>query len=386
MEEVATLERHATALPSAPSIVVEKMAARRFRVEDIEAYAEALARPRPFAGRKRPYSQNVVTDDPKHLRYLLKHKCPVDFDDESSWLRHKDYRVEIEQKDPSITEDYRKTLRRFQKWRGVTWPSLDEREQRPRRQRKLPSKEIVGEILSQKTRLGGYRYSDAQRKTALTFVSGTGARPPSEVVELELDDVSWTTRTGHVFTLRDAHDAAHKGDVKEVERLTRLANADDTQSEVRIRQSKKKGMPDYVRIVRHAPAWCLSATNANSLLNYVVHHRAKRARELGEITSQKVFVKWNGKPYDGKTPGKSLFQRIRERARPVWKQYTNYSLRGYHARQVLKETGNPYAAAAAIGDTVAVAERHYFGDALENMPHFRLTAPKRVSSTREGGA
>lgn len=376
------LERHAPALPSSRQVAVESVTAKRFRIEDIEEYARALASRKPFLGRRAPYGASVISDDRKHLRFLLSHASPVDFDDESSWQRHKDHRVEVEGRHPSITEDYRKTLARLQKWRGVSWPSLAEREARPFTRRALPSKEIVGEILSPKTKLGGYRYSNAQRKAALNFVAGTGARPPSEVVELELEDVEWTAKTGEVFTLRDVHDAAFREDVAALDRLTRLANDPETRSLVKLRQPKKKGKHDYVRKVRHAPAWALSATNAPSLLVYVVHHRAKRARALGGLETQKVFVKWSGKPYAGKTPGKGLFQKIRENARPVWKPYTNYSLRGYHARTVLRETGNVYAAASAIGDSVAVAERHYLGDPGENVERFELPQPKR--SKRKG--
>lgn len=359
--------------------VVQAHPAERFRLEMVEEYATAMRRRKPFPDRKEPYAESVVSDDKKHLRFLLAHAAPVDFDDESSWQRHKDYRVEREGKPPSVTEDYRKTLRRFQKWRGVAWPSLAEKETRPHKRRALPTREIAARVVSPSVKLGGYVYTDALRKSALVFVQGTGARPPSEVAAAELDDVKWTTREGFVFTLRAFHDAAFRGEAAEVERLWRLALEETTRSAVTVRQQKKRGRADELRVATHAPAWALAGKNARSLVSYVVHHRAKVARRVGGIESGRLFVKWNGQPFGGKNPMKGCFARLqRVVAAEVWSDYTNYSLRGFHAKEVHRATGDARAAAAAIGDTVAVTDRHYLGDPAESLEGVQLKQPRKA--------
>ena len=374
---------HASVIPSVASVVVERVGAPRFGPAMLEEYARAMRRRKPLPGRKEPYAESTVSDDLKHYRYLLAHACPVDFDDEASWHRHRDHRIDIEGKPEYITEDYRKSLRRLQKWRKVQWASLDEREPRATVRRELPTREVVARTLSADIKLGHFRYTNVLRKTAANFVQGTGARPPSEVAVVDLDDVKWTAHSGEVFTLRDFHDAAFSEDTVEVARLWQLAAQDDTASAVTIRQRKKRGKADEIRIARHAPAWALCGRNGHSLVNYVVHHRAKRARELGGIASSRLFVKWSGRAYEGKNPMKGCFARMRQVVvEKVWPGFTSYGLRGFHAREVQRATNNPRAAAAAIGDTVAAVERYYLGDPSEDLEGVRLKQPQRSRRRR----
>jgi hypothetical protein len=241
----------------------------------------------------------------KHLRYarfMETHPIPVDFRKPSfeNFIRHMDYREQVEHASPYALEHEWKAMQMFLKAYGIKISEWNYRPpSRPKsHKRVLPYPETVHTFFM-------YKYATSKYETALyqyMFFFGflTGVRAPSEIANMKVSDVHF--------------------------------------------ESKKRGYIVITETKKHNTQRTIIPEKA--ILNSKVHKSLKnwltswRPRVANSSSGEALFLQPNGKPFTVRHLG----HKLSKHGKKVWKHYKPYDMRHWCATaRLIKskyETGN----------------------------------------------
>lgn len=249
-----------------------------------------------WAERRRRLSQSTIQKRLRYARFMETHPCPVDFRNPTfeNFIRHCDYREEIEQATPGAMKHEWKTMRMFLQAYGIpldTWPY------RPptsvlRKPRILPYPDTVRQFFY-------YDYTDDRYTNALyqylfylNFMIGW--RVPSEICEMRLSDVHF--------------DGKGRGSI--------------TITETKKRKSQRTIHPEY---------FILDSKSHKSLKNWIDKWRPRVENQYSEDA---LFLYSNGKPVTTRRVGHILSQQ----GKKIWPYFHPYDTRHWCATARLIET------------------------------------------------
>lgn len=249
-----------------------------------------------WAERRRRLSPSTIEKRLRYARFMETHPCPVDFRNPSfeNFIRHCDYREDIEGASPSALKHEWKTMRMFLQAYGIStesWPyrAPIRNETRPR---VLPYPDTTRKFFY-------YEYSKDRYTTALYqylfFLSYfIGWRIPSEICEMKLDDVHFEGRgRGSVII-----------------------------TETKKRRTKRIIFPEY---------FILDSKSHKSLANWLDRWRP---RVVNQYSGDALFLWPSGRP----VTRANLGQKLGEYGRLIWKDFRAYDLRHWCAIARLIET------------------------------------------------
>lgn len=242
----------------------------------------------------------------RYVRQLRREGVVLSPPDEETWLDWLDTHLEDERRLGSFDGHRKALLSLLSYLRVPRWESLEKRFPMSYAEWDLVPDDVAQALWTRRD-LHPDSYLGEMIRACLYFAFQTGLRSPSELVMMDLDNVDWETGYVRVFESK-------KDRWRRIGPLLPHAVAD---------------LADFVRNVRGEVAV-----------------RGERA----------LFPIMNGR-----RPSTSYLARLlREAGRRVWEPWHPYQTRYWFATKMLIQTDfNVYKVARALGDTVAVVEKHY---------------------------
>lgn len=239
----------------------------------------------------------------KHLRYarfMETHKVPVDFRYPTfeNFVRHMDYREQLEQASPYALEHEWKAMQLFLKAYGMSIWNYKPPSKPRSHKRILPYPETVHKFFT-------YKFTRSKYETALyqyMFFFGfmIGVRAPSEIIEMKVGDVKF--------------------------------------------ESKKRGYIIITETKKHRSQRLIIPEKA--MLNSKVHKSLKnwlkcwRPKVANQHSGDSLFLQPSGKPFTVRYLG----HKLSEQGKKIWKDFQPYDMRHWCAvARLIKtkiETGN----------------------------------------------
>ena len=234
-------------------------------------------------------SESTIEKHLRYARFMEKHPMPVNFRNLSyeNFIRHMDYREEIENATPNALKHQWKAMKMFMRAWGFDkrWPQYRVPFCPENVEILLPYPETVNKFFH-------YEYcSDRYENVLYQYILFTGfmlgMRPPSEICNLKNNDV-------HI--------------------------APNGRGSITITETKKHGRKRTIVPEK----FILTSKVHKSLLNYIDHWRPKVENQYSGDT---LYLQPNGKPFTVRYLGRKL----REHGKKVWENFHPYTMRHWCA-------------------------------------------------------
>lgn len=289
----------------------------------------------------------------RYARFMENHKIPVDFKNPNyqNFRYHMDYREEIENATAHALKHEWKTMRMFLEAFGMQiWPYKPPIAPENKK-RILPFPDKVREFFYYKYSKDEYECALYQYLFYLSFL--VGWRIPSEICEMNLDDVEYNSKGLGTITI----------------------------TETKKRKSKRTIVPEKN---------ILTSTSHKSLKNYI---EVWRPKVKNQYSGESLFLWPNGKP----VTVRSLGHKLSINGKKIWPHFKPYDMRHWCAVARLIETKiktgrfEPYTVMNWLGHTkLKVTEgyiRHadmYYNQFNESWIHRALRSPRKMRGKDDG--